>query len=59
LNHESLILLLFLINESFKKKNLKDHGKSTLADRLMEITSTISANKGNRQVLDKLKVQQN
>ncbi|KAI8376501.1 P-loop containing nucleoside triphosphate hydrolase protein [Radiomyces spectabilis] len=34
-----------------------DHGKSTLADRLLELTNTISANGSNKQVLDKLKVE--
>ncbi|XP_072040035.1 translation factor Guf1, mitochondrial-like [Amphiura filiformis] len=34
-----------------------DHGKSTLADRLLELTSTISKTGGNEQVLDKLQVE--
>lgn len=34
-----------------------DHGKSTLADRLLEKTRTIPRNGANRQVLDKLKVE--
>ncbi|KAI9219780.1 P-loop containing nucleoside triphosphate hydrolase protein [Blastocladiella britannica] len=34
-----------------------DHGKSTLADRLLEITGTIRSHPGNKQVLDKLKVE--
>ncbi|KAI9204416.1 P-loop containing nucleoside triphosphate hydrolase protein [Polychytrium aggregatum] len=34
-----------------------DHGKSTLADRLLEHTGTIQRNDGNKQVLDKLKVE--
>ncbi|KAJ3120785.1 hypothetical protein HK098_004241 [Nowakowskiella sp. JEL0407] len=34
-----------------------DHGKSTLADRLLELTNTISSNSSNKQVLDKLKVE--
>ncbi|ORX49773.1 GTP-binding protein lepa [Hesseltinella vesiculosa] len=34
-----------------------DHGKSTLADRLLELTNTISTRQGNKQVLDKLKVE--
>jgi len=34
-----------------------DHGKSTLADRLLEVTGCIPAGVGNRQVLDNLKVE--
>ncbi|KAK7921873.1 hypothetical protein WMY93_008775 [Mugilogobius chulae] len=34
-----------------------DHGKSTLADRLLEITGAISATEKNRQVLDQLQVE--
>ncbi|KJE90781.1 GTP binding/translation elongation factor [Capsaspora owczarzaki ATCC 30864] len=34
-----------------------DHGKSTLADRLLEVTGTIERNKDNKQVLDKLQVE--
>lgn len=34
-----------------------DHGKSTLADRLLELTGTIPTSKTNKQVLDKLKVE--
>ncbi|KAH9264059.1 GTP-binding protein LepA [Batrachochytrium salamandrivorans] len=34
-----------------------DHGKSTLADRLLELSGTISAADSNKQVLDKLKVE--
>lgn len=34
-----------------------DHGKSTLSDRLMEITGTIPASEKNKQVLDKLQVE--
>uniref|UniRef100_A0A8D0GBD8 GTP binding elongation factor GUF1 n=1 Tax=Sphenodon punctatus TaxID=8508 RepID=A0A8D0GBD8_SPHPU len=34
-----------------------DHGKSTLADRLLEITGTISTTGHNKQVLDKLQVE--
>lgn len=34
-----------------------DHGKSTLSDRLLEITGTISANGSNKQILDKLDVE--
>ncbi|KAH1026897.1 translation factor GUF1 homolog, mitochondrial [Dendroctonus ponderosae] len=34
-----------------------DHGKSTLADRLLEHTGAIKPNSGNNQVLDKLQVE--
>ncbi|PSR76014.1 GTP-binding protein lepa [Coniella lustricola] len=34
-----------------------DHGKSTLSDRLLEITGTISASDENKQILDKLDVE--
>ncbi|CAI4215015.1 unnamed protein product [Parascedosporium putredinis] len=34
-----------------------DHGKSTLSDRLLELTGTISANGNNKQILDKLDVE--
>ncbi|XP_073093780.1 translation factor GUF1, mitochondrial isoform X2 [Manis javanica] len=35
-----------------------DHGKSTLADRLLELTGAIDKTKNNKQVLDKLQVEQ-
>lgn len=34
-----------------------DHGKSTLSDRLLEITGTISSSNTNRQILDTLEVE--
>ena len=34
-----------------------DHGKSTLADRLMELTGAITANEANEQLLDSLEVE--
>ncbi|KAL0273458.1 UNVERIFIED_CONTAM: hypothetical protein PYX00_006114 [Menopon gallinae] len=34
-----------------------DHGKSTLADRILEITGAIPKDKGNKQVLDRLPVE--
>eukprot|EP00045_Choanoeca_perplexa_P016826 m.231630 g.231630 ORF g.231630 m.231630 type:complete len:152 (+) comp17368_c0_seq1:88-543(+) len=34
-----------------------DHGKSTIADRLLELTGTIRADGSNKQVLDKLQVE--
>ncbi|EDW36632.1 GL16013 [Drosophila persimilis] len=34
-----------------------DHGKSTLADRLLELTGAISKNTGQHQVLDSLQVE--
>ncbi|KAI1442611.1 GTP-binding protein lepa [Annulohypoxylon stygium] len=34
-----------------------DHGKSTLSDRLLEITGTISSSNSNRQILDTLEVE--
>ncbi|KAI0470604.1 GTP-binding protein lepa [Xylariaceae sp. FL0804] len=34
-----------------------DHGKSTLSDRLLEITGTISSSDSNRQILDTLEVE--
>lgn len=36
-----------------------DHGKSTLADRLLEITGAIKPGAENAQVLDQLQVQRN
>ncbi|XP_071515411.1 translation factor GUF1, mitochondrial-like isoform X2 [Panulirus ornatus] len=34
-----------------------DHGKSTLADRILELTGAIKTNSNNKQVLDKLQVE--
>ncbi|KAI1177252.1 GTP-binding protein lepa [Nemania sp. FL0916] len=34
-----------------------DHGKSTLSDRLLELTGTISSSSANRQILDTLEVE--
>lgn len=34
-----------------------DHGKSTLSDRLLELTGTISSSQANRQILDTLEVE--
>ncbi|CAG7629192.1 unnamed protein product [Allacma fusca] len=34
-----------------------DHGKSTLADRMLEMTGTIDKTQDNRQILDKLQVE--
>ncbi|KAI0155452.1 GTP-binding protein lepa [Hypoxylon sp. FL1284] len=34
-----------------------DHGKSTLSDRLLELTGTITSSKANRQILDTLEVE--
>ncbi|KAI2467967.1 GTP-binding protein lepa [Annulohypoxylon bovei var. microspora] len=34
-----------------------DHGKSTLSDRLLELTGTISSSNSNRQILDTLEVE--
>ncbi|TDZ21828.1 Translation factor GUF1 [Colletotrichum orbiculare MAFF 240422] len=34
-----------------------DHGKSTLSDRLLELTGTITASDANKQILDKLDVE--
>ncbi|CAJ2503183.1 Uu.00g105770.m01.CDS01 [Anthostomella pinea] len=34
-----------------------DHGKSTLSDRLLEITGTITSSKSNKQILDTLEVE--
>lgn len=33
-----------------------DHGKSTLADRLLELTGAVSKNSGKSQILDSLQV---
>lgn len=50
--------------EDIPQKNIRnfsiiahvDHGKSTLADRLLEITGTLAANPENKQVLDRYNV---
>ncbi|XP_054261979.1 translation factor GUF1 homolog, mitochondrial-like [Macrosteles quadrilineatus] len=51
--------------EEIPQKNIRnfsiiahvDHGKSTLADRLLEMTGTLVANPENKQVLDRLQVE--
>uniref|UniRef100_A0A1B6LX32 Translation factor GUF1 homolog, mitochondrial n=1 Tax=Graphocephala atropunctata TaxID=36148 RepID=A0A1B6LX32_9HEMI len=51
--------------EDIPQKNIRnfsiiahvDHGKSTLADRLLEMTGTLEANPENKQVLDRLQVE--
>uniref|UniRef100_A0A286Y5C0 GTP binding elongation factor GUF1 n=1 Tax=Cavia porcellus TaxID=10141 RepID=A0A286Y5C0_CAVPO len=46
-----------LCSSKFQYHAHVDHGKSTLADRLLELTGTIDKTKNNKQVLDKLQVE--